>query len=579
VARMIPPYLADDIKSTGERYIFDLLKHDPGTSDWTVIHSLGLKRHVRKHEGEIDFVVLAPGLGVFCLEVKSGRVSVRDGVWEFTNRYNEVITKVRGPFEQAREAMYSLRQQVVEKFGESHRLSRILFGYGVVFPHTTFQTDSVEHERWRIYDKDSRKRPISEYIRSLAANTVEKMKIYSWFREEDAKPSKRDVETLVSFMRGNFERFASRQAINEDIEYFLNKFTEEQCACLDHLEYNPRCVFVGAAGTGKTVLAVEAAKRALSQGLRTIVLSFNTLLGSQIRCQLQDVKGPLLYAGSFHQFLTKISNLPSGEVANSDEFFTYTLPLAALEAVDAGQVELADILIVDEGQDLITPEYLDVMDSLLVGGLSGGRWYLFCDFERQAIYSNLSQDEMISLLHGRATFAVFKLTTNCRNSKAIVQETSLICRTELPRTLDNVQGVPVQYFFYRNDEEQIRQITTIIRELKQGGVHSSGIVVLSPNRLENSCMRMMRDYKVVELDAETLNSTSSNNEIRFSTIHAFKGLECSNVILCDIRRFDTQKYRQLLYVGMSRARVGLYVLAHHDSREYYEFLLKEGLKL
>jgi hypothetical protein len=44
--------------------------------------------------GEIDFLVLAPKLGVFALEVKGGRVRREDGVWYFTNRYGEDYKRV-----------------------------------------------------------------------------------------------------------------------------------------------------------------------------------------------------------------------------------------------------------------------------------------------------------------------------------------------------------------------------------------------------------------------------------------------------------------------------------------------------
>ena len=60
MARMIPPYYPEEIKSTGEKQFFDLLRHDPATADWVCLHSLSLARHVKRVYGEIDFVVLIP---------------------------------------------------------------------------------------------------------------------------------------------------------------------------------------------------------------------------------------------------------------------------------------------------------------------------------------------------------------------------------------------------------------------------------------------------------------------------------------------------------------------------------------
>src|SRR5262245_31643027 len=107
MARMIPPRLSSDVKSSGEKQIFALLESDPDTADWIVLHSLGLARHVKRLHGEIDFLVLIPGQGVFCLEVKAGSVGRHEGEWVFTNRYNESTRSPRSPFAQVMDAMFS----------------------------------------------------------------------------------------------------------------------------------------------------------------------------------------------------------------------------------------------------------------------------------------------------------------------------------------------------------------------------------------------------------------------------------------------------------------------------------------
>ena len=106
MARMIPPRIASEVKSRGERQIFDLFKNEPEAGDWVMLHSLGLARHTKRLYGEIDFLVLAPELGIFCLEVKSGRVGRKYGIWHFTNRFDEISTSDRGPFMQAQEEVW-----------------------------------------------------------------------------------------------------------------------------------------------------------------------------------------------------------------------------------------------------------------------------------------------------------------------------------------------------------------------------------------------------------------------------------------------------------------------------------------
>ena len=74
MAIMIPSVISPEVKSNAERRIFEWFKAAPGTDNWIVLHSLGIATHNRVIYGETDFLVLAPNLGIFALEVKGGRV-------------------------------------------------------------------------------------------------------------------------------------------------------------------------------------------------------------------------------------------------------------------------------------------------------------------------------------------------------------------------------------------------------------------------------------------------------------------------------------------------------------------------
>src|SRR5215217_6811281 len=114
---MIPPHCDDSTGSTAERRTFDLLKNDPDTASWVVLHSLGLSRRAAKPYGEIDFVVLVPEGGIVCLEVKGGRITCSDGIWCMTDRYGRQHQMKRSPFMQAREGMFALRDELLRHFG------------------------------------------------------------------------------------------------------------------------------------------------------------------------------------------------------------------------------------------------------------------------------------------------------------------------------------------------------------------------------------------------------------------------------------------------------------------------------
>ncbi len=580
MARMIPPYVSDEVKSRGERQIFDLFKNDPDTRDWVVLHSLGLSQHSKRLYGEIDFLVLAPGLGIFCLEVKSGEVKRVQGVWQFTNRFGRTNTKPYGPFDQAREGMFTLMGAIKKKFGSNSDLSRLIYGYGVMFPHITFTAEGVDQEQWQIYDRRSRRFSISDYIKQLAQGTQKKVKDQGWFDPNKSLPGARDVEQLLSFLRGDFEKLVTPQQQLGDTEQQLQAYTEEQYHCLDQLRDNPRCLFRGAAGTGKTMIALESTRRHVFEKQRTLFVCYNVLLGNWLAAQFSPTEKGLTVS-SFHRFLTKLSSERyEGAITNSDEYFKYDLPLMALDAIDRGEIEPFDHLIIDEGQDLLRPEYLDVFDALLKGGLAGGNWEIYCDFERQAIYADLSADEMYDLLEQRASFARFRLTTNCRNTRPIGEETSLLSGFKvLPFLPSKIEGLPVEYFFYKDEREKIHKLKKALRQLRHQSITSANVTILSPLRFENTGIDKIKpaDFQIVDL-TQYRTSFRPPESITFSTIHSFKGLENSYIILTDIDRLGDDEFKAYLYIGMSRARVSLYLLLNEHVRQEYNALLKLRLE-
>jgi len=583
MAKMLPPYISDEVKSTGEKQIFDLFKNGPSTENWVALHSLGLAKHTKRLYGEIDFLVLAPELGIFCLEVKSGDIKREEGLWTFTNRFGEVTTSARSPFQQAQEAMFSLINAVQKKFGESHHLSRLLYGFGVMFPHIVFKPEGTEIDWWQIYDRDSRRLPVKNYIEQLSKYTRKKVEHSRWFSETDSMPKKLDVDQLVSYLRGDFEKLASPRQKLSDMEEQINEFTAEQYRCLDELQDNPRCLFQGAAGTGKTMIALESVRQALFRDQRVLMVCFNSLLGNWLASQFpQHEVQTRLAVGSFHHFLTRISSVADDvlkSAAKTDQFFKYDLPILTLDAVDHGAIAPFDKMVIDEGQDLIRPEYLDVFDALLKGGLAGGNWEIYCDFERQAIYSEFSAQEMLQMLESRAAFARFRLTINCRNTKPIGEEIHLMSGFESAAFLpSNVAGVPVEYYFCSDVQEEARKLESILLKLRQQKIPPQNVSILSPFRLRNSSVARV-DHGIFQITDLAENPRFPVIEsVTFSTIQGFKGLENSCIILTDIDRINDDEFKSLLYVGMSRAKARLIILIDERAKEEYNELLKANLE-
>ena len=579
MARMIPPAYTSKTP-LGERELFDKLRDDPGTSGWIVLHSLDVKKHQSKIEGELDMVILVPSLGVLCIEVKGCDVEREEGVWVYPYERS-----VEGPFRQASRAMHSLREYVVKR---DCSLSGILFFSAVVFTRAPFAAESPEWHPWQyINSLTFRRRPISaslsEILEKAHEHVQDKTTRYSWYRNAESRPSQAQVRKIANILRSNFEYAMSPRGDLEQIEARIKHFTEEQFDALDLLEDNKRVVFKGPAGTGKTFLAIEAALRAHQAGRAVLFLCFNSLLGDWLKALLAGLSDDKnrIKCGTFHSLLVDITG--DKKPKDGPGYWQKQLPLMATDCLlrDDRSYPCYDTLIIDEAQDLMREEYLDTLDLLLTGGLAGGRWALFGDFERQAIYS----DDASGLAGGLQNIADrapnnvnYGLRINCRNAEPIA-EILTITSGLVPgykRVLQDLEGSDVDPLFYRSPGHQLQCLDEALSSLLTT-FKPNEIVVLSMRADEASCA----GSAARELPGLRLNPIRKVNDslmVPYASIHAFKGLEAPAVIITDIDNLSDERSRSLLYVGMSRARIRLYILMNEGCRNDYDRILDSGLK-
>jgi hypothetical protein len=203
--KMVPPYINTRIENYGESLVFDLLKNAPGTEDWIILHSYNLPSIATSLGREIDFLALIPNKGIFIFEVKSGEVIKRtDGSWEITGISGKSYVSEEGPFKQALNAMFSLKNNLKKWLGEHNKYSNMLFSYGVIFPEAVFHYSDMEIEKWRVCDSNTIC-GIQDYFDILFENSLKTYKNYSSFNESESLPSKKEVDELFRKLRGSFE--------------------------------------------------------------------------------------------------------------------------------------------------------------------------------------------------------------------------------------------------------------------------------------------------------------------------------------------------------------------------------------
>ena len=574
MAKMIPPECDEQTSSAAERRVFNLLRHDPATQDWMVLHSLGLANTASKPYGEVDFVVLTPNGAVVCLEVKGGRVTCEEGIWYTTDRQDKVTTLKRSPFMQARDGMFALMNAVQQRFGKGHAAGACLYGYAVVFSDVSAPPQTPEFEPWEVIGRDELRRPISQSV----IRTIEgQRKKFGTRIAPDAATTA--IAEIRQFLRPDFERVLSRPATIRNAEQDLLSLTEDQFEVLDVISGNARCLVEGAAGTGKTVLALEYARRSAKSGLRTLLLCFNRLLGDWFASEVRSHNTGLLKAGSYFHFLYELiaassyrTEFAKQEKENSEaDLFAEVFPLFGLLAAEEGPQY--DRIVIDEAQDLLNPPTLDVVGALLKGGLAGGSWSIFGDFTRQSIYGGPSKEERVKLLESLCPhFANAKLLTNCRNTRRIGEETALLSGfPSPPYRLGQVDGLPVDYRYWNTEQREIERLAELLKELLEEGLDPKDLVILSPRRFAESIASRVscpcRLGTVIAREIRPGGPPLTTREVGFATIQAFKGMESSSVIICDIDQVSSEGPQALLYVGMSRARSHLAMIVHEGVQE------------
>jgi hypothetical protein len=582
MARMIPPSCPAKTP-VGERDLFNKLRDDPDTTGWVVLHSLDLKKHQSKIEGELDMVLIVPGQGILCIEVKGCDVSRQDGKWIYPYEIS-----FEGPFKQASRAMHSLRTYLVSR---DCTLSNLLFFSAAVFTRIDFDEQSPEWHPWQYINKRLfLRRPISQNVSSILKHAHEHVASctgqHSWYNEVDSRPSNGQVRKIVALLRDNFEYVVSPRSDLEHLEHMICRFTEEQFDALDLLEENDRVVFKGPAGTGKTFLAMEAAKRAIADGQRVLFLCYNNLLGDWLKTQTSGYSDDpkTFQCRTFHSLLLEIAGEKPAKGVG-DRYWRKDLPVSASDRLldDSRAWPVYDMLIVDEAQDLLEEEYLDVLDLLLQGGLAGGKWVFFGDFERQAIYGSDGGASALQALDGLSERAPSQvkssLRINCRNAEPIAETLAITCGLApgYKRVLHDSEGSDVDPLFYSSATEQERLLAAAIATLKEA-FRAGEIMILSMRGDESSCAGNASAHSTGQRLAPIRN-VQDGQTIPFSSIHAFKGLEAPAVIITDIESLNDDRARALLYVGMSRARIRLVMLMHESCRSSYDNVLDAGLEL
>jgi len=498
-----------------------LLGLDP---TWTVIPCVPIL--VDGADCEIDIALVSASRGVIVVEVKGGVISIEQGRWIQNGK-----PLAKSPTQQVTKAKHNLLKRLrsagIETNGMFMCHAVALPDVGSVPPDGLGPDAPAEI----IFAKPQLEFPAVAVDRLL--------------REHGPIPPER-VARLLAALRPDIALEGNEGQVLQWAGKQLDMETRVHLANVRGLDKNHRVLVTGGAGTGKTMLVLEWAKRALERGERTLVVCFNKPIADHLQ---RSLAGTAAMVGTYHDIAVRLLEPHGFRIgANPTPEYWLTVPTDSL-AFHADHIGTPfDTIVVDEGQD-IYPRWFESLERLL--DPRGPKNLLVVADPAQAIY--------VKPWEPPADMMELPMVFNLRNCAAIAK---LVQRLGGPAPLPSAPyGDAVVHLYAGGNKEVRKRVRDAVHALSQTyGISFSQIAVLTTHTNTRDALL----DEPIEGCPLARWADRSEDKILCETVHRTKGLERTAVILVDM---SGEPDKTLLYIGASRAvsvlrLVGPLALAH-----------------
>lgn len=306
--------------------------------------------------------------------------------------------------------------------------------------------------------------------------------------------------------------------------------TQEQSALLDYLEEQRVAAIQGGAGTGKTMLAIEKAKRLSADG-KVLFLCFNRFLLNFLKTTYENEYPNIAFF-----------NLPA-LMHEKTGFVELGNPVAVTEYLNTYDLYDWDYkhIVIDEGQDF-SSDHIPILST--IAEVQEGSFYVF--FDRNQLVQQRHAIDWLNAMECRLV-----LTSNCRNTKNIAVTSYRPIGIEKIKMKSDVPGEKPTLYISKTKVEACERISKIIRQCTDRGLKRSDIVILTVKTEESSIFSDVASFGGYRVTREP-----GSPGILFTSSRKFKGLESPVIIIVDMDDsvFLNEEARRVLYVGASRAR-------------------------
>jgi len=516
-----------NFNNPGERKVFETLAPLLADGD-ALICNLEMS-DLESGDIEIDFVLLLKDFGCVVVEVKGAHITYDHGTWIQSDPSGSHAIDPAG---QAKRNLYSLRNYLTNRWS----LGVLRCDWIVAFPHSNIvDVQDPLLQISKVIQKDN----LAYCMRQIQTNM-------NGMRHHSLPEFDSWVEVALKILTPLAAQEADREAVLGNNYEFVRSLTHERESILDQLEDNNKYYVKGTAGSGKTWLAFEQARRWSKQGLKVGVLAYNRGLISYMINKNEELpeEERVALVGTFHDFATSIDSIAGSPMHYGEEIDRYREDLIS-KAGALSFEEKFDGWVVDEAQDFL-PSWWETL-KLSLRDPEGGKMALFGDDE-QLVFGHRPPPE--------GFFAHLRLTENLRNSQQIAHAVSKF--VEKPTVARGPHAFEIEYVEV-TDGNTFEVADDVVANLTDHEYwHPGEIALLTTKHRHPEHERQSDDDWIAHWD-----SLWTNEDVFYCTVGGFKGLERPVVVLAIDGFHDGTDRNDVLYVGMSRARDKLVVVADH----------------
>ncbi len=554
--------------NSSETKLFEAITGRGASKPWIVVHSIQIGRDSDVLVGEADFFVLVPGRGIVAIEAKSPtQVTYENGDW-----FLEGTPKPKkSPLDQVNRARGAMRKYLVELGIEQDVPTARLVWFTSLGRHQfdpKSKGDFQFHE-WELAWKQDLENPIAQIERVLD-NFLEHYKDSTTLKFEPALFTEKMANQVADSLFANFSVTQDPQDLADERAKERAKLVVEQAELLDALEDNPHVYLEGSAGTGKSFLITEAAKRSKNASKRTLVTCWNILMAEELASFIPHSSDMNFVVKDLNALMLDFANLKANPADADGDWYEQTLPQRALAGLRSKPfMGRFSSIFIDEFQDLVgKPKVLEFVMSLGKGdGLSETAVILAGDERQKILVDNKDSEGAFETAKSLIPDLVkFKLKTNTRMTPKLHREMEALLTLKLDVSKhrlsnDKSGGLTVIEASKRDQEKELKRVLAELLAIYP----PSDIRVLSPFGVQSSLLGKLfaEDAKTTEAKwlRNAVRHETTKGQIRWRSIPKFKGLESEVVVITDVGADAIDFYQQRgqapkdwLYVGISRAR-------------------------